>query len=294
VTGRARSLPLRDLLAECRRLRDHLVSTGVATAEGLTPCEPGGRDNPDTGPRGVMIWHGLLHQRIGADRATREFTKATDGRSAADATVMAALAARPEGVTLVTPLTDGRRQVGVHPKSPEALAWIAVQDRWMGELVAKRAIIAESQTAQDRHLTTRIDREILHTLHLFAWAVTHEGPRLPFAWDDEPEIPDAIRDMDPMDIHRIAQAHVRVNGRRLQAVSALITSDSTPGSKPPAWSVFVAASASELGVQPSVMMRDWSLGELLASVRLAGQAKREAHEAAKAKVKRQPVGSGAF
>ena len=75
-----------------------------------------------------------------------------------------------------------------------------------------------------------------------------------------------------------------VNGGRLRALTALMPSATSDGAEPPraSWSVFASALSMELGVPVSTLLRDWTLGEVLAQVHIAGGAKQEAMDRAKA------------
>lgn len=296
--ARARTLSLTILRAECVRLRDHLIRVGASGAEELAASAPGGAENPDTGPRGVMVWHGLLHQAFSRYQS-RAATTPTVGSRDAERAALAALSREPETLTLLVPLTDDdgpRRRVSVHPKAPAALFWLAQQNEWLGELMRHREVIAPSQAAADRDLVARVDREAAYCLAAIAWILAHPTPGLPYEDQDRPPaVPDWCLRLDPADLLQIQRANERVNGQRLALLSHLV-GGTTTGPRTPRWSVFFAGAAAEMGVTSSVLMRDWSLGEILATTLLAAEGKREAHEAAKAASKRTtgPVTAGRF
>lgn len=278
--ARQRTIPLSVIRDECDRLRSHLVAAGGASREELRLVEPGERDNPDSGPDGVLKWYGYLMQRMAVPvSAPAQDTAADD---AANVAGLRALAAQPKQVRLVGDLS---KAVLVHPKGLSALTWCDEADQLMGRLTLFRDRIATSVAEDDRALLERADAELMRLLGLFVWAVTSPGAGLP--WGDAPAIaPDWIADIDPIDVMQIAKAHQEVNGKRLQALSRLLSPPEPGAQRAQLMSVFVAGVAKQQGVRASEMMEDWTLAEVMATYLLAGEGEREAHEAAKKKADR--------
>jgi hypothetical protein len=279
--ARIRSLKVEQIREKCRALVDYLRQAGTS-AEALAVMEPGGPENPDSGPDGYLRWYGLLSQAFARDQSRLDYHKETDGKAEADAAAVAALAARPEIVTLVSP--GERRTLEVHPKGLEALSAIRARDELLHGLTKLRGRIAKSAEASDVLLVEKVDRELADQLRLLVWAVTHEGPKLPYGISDSPDPPEWTGALDPWDILQVVNAHQRVNGKRLQALARL-TAPGEGKDSAPSWSVFAGSVAMELGIQPSVLLRDWSLAEVLTTTRLAAESKRKAHEQAKHKSK---------
>lgn len=271
----ARSVPLKLLRDQCQLLADAVRQAGLATPEQLRAWQPGGGENPATGAEGWLRTFALLH------RAHAKLSHKTSPEAAAadEMAVLGALAGREEVVRLLTPV-EGVEQVAVHPKSFDALLRINAVDHLLEEMVAKRAVLLRSTLPEDQALRARVDDELRHQLcRLVAW-ITHPKPGLP----DDPTPAPWILALDVLDLHRLIRAHQVVNGLRLRALAGLTTPSTEPGgTKRPSFAVFLAAVASEQGIPPHQMLRDWSLAEVLTGARLAGQARKDAHEAAQAR-----------
>lgn len=288
ATGRERSLPLAELRSECRRLREHLLATGAVPAATLAELEPGGGENPDAGKLGVLKWYGLLNQRMALGR--REVVDAERGAATArdEADAIAALVGREELVRLLSPVGEVT-QVGVYPKSLDALLRINAVDALLDEVVTKRATLLRSMDPADRLLLQQVDDEMLYQLQRLVFWITHPEPGLP----PDGVLPGWVQALDILDLHRLIRAHQVVNGLRLRALAGLTTPSDDPSAKRPSFAVFVAGVAAEQGIPPHQMLRHWSLAEVLAAARLAGQARKDAHEAGKAREERKrPVGRG--
>lgn len=281
-----RSIPVKVLRDECQLLSDAVRLAGLASPEWLAALRPGGEDNPDKGPRGWLRFYAQLHRL----HAKQEHAATKDQHAQDDGLAMAALAAREEPVRLLAPPEGAPAVLHVYPKGHDALLRITARDSLLGVLAARRATLQRSLVAEDRALLARLDEETAHQLQTMVWQVIHPGPWLP-----DGERPAWLSGLDALDLHRIVRAHQVVNGYRLRALQSLTSpSDGPKGSKRPSFAVYIAAVASEQGIPPHQMLRDWSLAEVLMAGQLSAQAKRDAVDTARAERQRAPASRSGF
>lgn len=276
-----RTVPLKALRDRCTSLRDHLVASGACSAERVRALEPGESENPQTGPSGIVRWLELLNQAMATDQA-RSAPSDAEAREQADAEALAALAASPEVVELVTPIGE-RRTLTIYPKSAMTLGMLASIDHLVAKLSQRRAALEASHDPEALKWVPKVDAELVRQLQGAVYVVTHEGPGWPGSVGDPLVAPDWVQSIDAVDVLRVCNAHLRVNGKRLSALQALC-GPSTPGKKSPGWGVFAAGMATELGVPPRTLLHDWSLAELLSTARLSSEGRRVAQESAKKSV----------
>lgn len=211
----------------------------------------------------------------------REEWKETDS-AGADGRILAALNAEP--IKLTIGWGEEARDVGVYPKSLEALLQLHARDEAIKFLTARYEVLAGSGSAgpERLELLERAGAEIAYQTQLCCWTLCHPEPGLPFgAGEDRPTIPDVWRAIDPWDVLRINQGHLEVNAGRLQALEQLV--EKPKAGKPtsrPSWSVFVGTLAMKWKEDPKKLMRDVPLGSLLATVQLATPAIEEEAAAA--------------
>jgi hypothetical protein len=271
---------------ECGLLSDAVRLAGLASPEVLAANRPGGESNPDKGPRGWLRFYAVLHRL----HAKQEHTASSDQHAQDDGMAMAALASREEAVRLMAPPPGAPEVLYVYPKSHDALLRITSRDSLLGLLADRRTRLHRSLVPADRELLVRLDAETAHQLQTLIWQVTHPGPWLP-----DGERPEWLSGLDVLDLHRLIRAHQIVNGYRLKALQSLTSpSEGGKSAKRPAFSVYISAIAAEQGIPPHQMLRDWSLSEVLMAGQLSAQAKRDAHDAAKADRQRAPAGRSGF
>src|SRR5690606_10355215 len=137
------------------------------------------------GPRGVLVWFGLLNQAF----VRHQPEKASATREDADAMALAALAGRPEVVALVSPVGEFR-SVTVHPKGMEALSFLRARSELVDRLRGALGDTVASRSAESFGLLERLEAELVAQQRVLVWCVTHEGPGLPCPmgqWVDAPE-----------------------------------------------------------------------------------------------------------
>ncbi len=272
-----RTIPLATIRAECHRLVGQLVKGGGATQESLAHLEPGGRDNPD--PEGYLRWYALLNQEWRADQDRQDAVRGEDGQEDAEQLALAMLARLPVPVQLSAPV-NGLHVVEVHPKGLTALMALRTHDEWLERLAQTRNWLADSTDPKTMARLGDIDAEMTRQVRLLVEAVCHPGPRLP--WDVVPDAPaEWTADLSSVDVLRIRSAHLELNLLRFDALKKLAPTEA--GNKPAQWSTIVSSASVNMGIAPSVLMGDWTVGELLTAFRLSGEAQRKAQEKARAR-----------
>jgi hypothetical protein len=263
-------------LTERALLREKIVIPDVIDAQ-----RPGGADNPDMSPSGWYRFSRWLERTHALGTRSGRAAGSGEARPDVEAAMSAALAEAPESVQC----SDGETRY-VYPKALWSLQWLA--------LLNEQATIMLGCTLEARRLEVIEDLSVLHLaplvravpLLLYAWILTHKGPGLPFD-DDAPltDPPEWTKTLDADDFYKIAQAHRRVNGIRLNLISTFLERDGSAGSGGPAFSVsgFVGAIAGEM--EPNAgrdMMRKVSLGQIFATRVASAAASRESMRRAKA------------
>lgn len=266
------------LKERCGALEGHVKHRKLASGDELASYRPGGPLNrypPSlsgaTG-RAASLWNWVWYHAQLVRFCGREDTTTGEVQDA-DAIIMDALRGAPEVVEVPSPLPEAPPQVfAVYPKSMDALIVCHTRDRLLLWLATRIKVLRSHETPETLSIIERGLLEISYQHGLMCWIVTHRDAGLPFTLDDvRPELPPEIAAMDTFTKLRISRAHMKVNGERLAALEALVseqvTSSGAP-SKRPSWSVFIGTLSQKMGVQPQVLMRDYSLGEMLAAVKL--------------------------
>lgn len=283
-----RAISSAELRAECTTLELAVCSARFATKESLAPHRPGGAENPGTDARAWLAYYRHLH-RLHARRGAGGGATTPEQ---AEAVVLDALRAAPLRVEFSRTHADGTPEVVfVHPKSAHCLLELNARDRLMGWLAARVDHLHASDDPAHLPLLLRAHDEQLYQLQVFCSVVCHEGPGSPFPDGAERPEPAAwTRDLEPVDLLRIVQAHLAVNSARLAALSALVSAQAEPGSTTGrhSWAVFFAAMADEQHTSVESLMRDRSVAAVLASAYTAGAHKREVAEEAKRRAEQQP------
>lgn len=276
----------RDVLeARAKLLEQAVIASGKVSPADIDAVRPGGAGNADTSAHGWLHFLCTLHrmhERTGVAVAANAARWDPDVIEA----TRAALAAEPIHLTLA----DGT-PVAVHPKSEHALHRLVLIDVALNWTVVRRVAIEtlppEQVTPQSLtalrtaiDLQTQLERE-------FVTVVCCPGADVPAsasgdsAWD----IPLApwSATLDPLDIMAIRKAHLEVNYARIQMIADRTRSYADgEGSNTPV-AAFLGIMASELGVQPMVLARRWSLGEVFAQALLRWEAMKKAEQDAKDK-----------
>ena len=253
-----------------------VLRSGALSPEDQKVNKPGGPANKAVGATGWLRYLIVL-QRAHAVQVAQRGGSAPVQNAEAEQNVLDALRAAPE----VVELSDGG-SMAVYPKSYHAMLELHKLDLKLGFLnaivqAARDALPTQQADALD--VLTRGIEAVSYHLGLLAWASTTEGPGLPWSESDaNPVLPDPIKALTSIDLYLLANAYQRVNNARLAAVEGLLTAKPKTEGKPvrPSWAVFFSTAAKELGVRPETLLREWSLGAVMSSMRLA----RDAEEAA--------------
>jgi hypothetical protein len=262
--------------ARCVDLKATLVAESIASDVEVAAYWPGGKENPETDAHGRWIYCyanyiGFLH-RLAPELNER-------AQVAGEAALLEALRGAPVAVELVGRDPDGApRVVQVYPKSYEALEFLDALDGAIGRLAAAEELVRHLHPGEALPLLDRVAEARCLLQRQCVWAVTTEGPRLPFAvFGAPPDPPDWTRDLDVVDILRIQQVFKSVHRDRLAVLSALIGRGGR--GKRASWPTLAATAAGKLGVSSQTLLRDWSLEGWIAQLQLAADAEREAQEA---------------
>lgn len=277
----AERFSIKGLQEKCTILEAHVRRQKFDVGEdpSLEDYRPGGRENPARGTGAWVFFYAQLVRLCGK----AEYVGGGDVEEA-DATVLDALRNEPIAVELVSRKTaDESVQLVVYPKSIGALMVCHTIDWQLGWLGTKVQALKASDDPKHFDLLTRALTEISKLYGLLAWIVSHPHPGLPYKHGQVPDVPTKFLELDTLDFPRIAQAFGVVNAQRLQALDALLASQTgghDAAQERPSWSVFVGSLAIRMNQKGSYVMWDLSLGELLAAIRTHGHAEAVAHEAA--------------
>lgn len=274
-----------DLREKCRILASVVDTAGVATEDELRAVRPGSPENPDRGVWGWVHYHANLvafNARLASRQASGE------GGEDPEQLILKALRRQPE---TLEPVAAGREGVPerlvVCPKGFDALFWFHEKDLVLARLADAHGRLQRSQGADALELSERVAAELAYQTGLLVWAACADGPWLPFDPYREPHpvLESWLAALDPRDVVGVVRLFQEVNGGRLRLLSALMP-DATPedGEQPlrASWSVFASALSMELSVPVSTLLRDWTLGEVLAQVHISAGAKQAAMDRAKA------------
>ena len=283
---KARKFRFADLREKCRILASVVDTAGVATEAEVRTVRPGSPENPDRGVWGWLHYHANL-VAFNARTASARGLGESEGLEDPEQLILKALRRQPE---TLEPVAAGRHGVPdrlvVCPKGLDALFWFHEKDRIIARLSDTHAQLEARRGEVDPELAERAATELTYQTLLLVWAACTDGPWLPFDpyHDRHPELPAWLYALDMRDAVAVVRLFQEVNGGRLRALSALMPSAAPDGSSPPraSWSVFGSALSMEIGVPVSTLLRDWTLGEVLAQVHISAGAKQEAMDRAKA------------
>lgn len=278
---KGRKFRLADLREKCKILASVVDTSGVATEAEVRAVRPGSPENPDRGVWGWVHYHANL---VAFNARTGSRAASVDADP--EQVILKALRREPE---TMEPVNAGRHgvpeQLAIAPKGLDALFWFHAKDLLLGWLTESLERVRARTDAIDPELGERFATELSYQNLLLAWAACAEGPWLPFDpyRTPRPELPTWVSALDPRDIVGIVRRFQEVNGGRLRALSALMTAGDQGKDNAPraSWSVFGASVAMELGVPVSTLLRDWTLGEVLAQVHLSADAKQSAMDRAR-------------
>jgi hypothetical protein len=261
---------LMDLERRCRVIEGSVRQRRLARADELAAVCPGGPENPERGFPGALRWYGHLCGFL-----EREDSSAPQ-RRAADAALMAALAELPKDLPLtVTQGPDGTPlTLRVYPKGLLTLLDCEVRNLVLRALTmrveALRATPPEVFGPDHAVHLDKASRELGRQLCMFAWIATSPGPGFPYPEDADPEPnpPEHIAALDPWDLYQICQAWREVNVGRLQMADTLAKAPAAGTEGGMSWSILYSTVGEAHHKDPKRLLRDRSLANVLASVRL--------------------------
>lgn len=273
MASAARGIRLSDLKARCRALGRDLVGQQIATADEVTAQMPGGQENPLAGLAGWIECYAQLTRFAGRLEATG--SKNDDAQL--EAVVRAASTRAP------VPLALSCGDHAVYPKSAHALAFLdaldAVQRPLMRVLVAR----AQDDALESTELDVLLPMARSLAQRTWAWVLLSSGVGLPF--DDAAPIdpPAWTMELTPEDLLAIYTAHRRLHADAVAIMSAAIPREGGVAQSRLSLSGFLTGYASEHGLPPSQLMRQWSLPEAVAAALASAEAHRVADANAKAR-----------
>jgi hypothetical protein len=216
----------------------------------------------------------------------------------AERITLEALRAAPERVERSQVVGEPEREALLcYPKSFDTLLHCHARDVLLGWLAVRTDYLLSSQGA-DVELAERAVAELSYQHRCLVWIVTSPGPGMPFDPDrtPRPELPAWTQELDTFELFRVIDAYSTANLLRLQALRSLLAgAEEGKGSgRRASWSIFFGSLAESTGQTPAALMRDASLAEVLARVRITAAAHHEAAETARreAAERRAAAGSG--
>lgn len=268
------------LRQRCSDLRATLLQARLATEPELDAYAPGGRENREPGIGGWIYCYASYVGMARREETPEERTRRED----AEAAVLAALRDEPEPVELVQCEQGGApRTLHVYPKSFHALCHLTARDRELLKLSVAAHVLSDSGLEENAQWGRELFAEISYQNQVMVWAVTAEGPGLPFPdTEPRPDPPAWTAALDPGDVIRVLRAHQLVNGKRIGLIGDLLSRGQDGGRRRgPGWATLAASAASELGVPSRTLLRDHALAGWLAQLSLAAEAKAAALEEAR-------------
>lgn len=279
-----RSISVAELKAECVTLERDVLRRQLASEAELEPHRPGKEKNTARDARGWLNYFRALSRM----HARGENASSDEARLRADAQVLAALRDEPIRVDLLQPVTllpiaDEEPEppidhLYVYQKSLDALLNAHGLDRQLAWLLMQKERIEEAGARgmpRSSELHDKIIAATSYTYGLLAWIMTSPGPEMPYEpgmGKADPELPDHIKLLHPVDVAQIANAAMKHHAR-LAALQVLLDQRTrAEGGKRPSWSQFIGSMAVELDTDSVQIMKHRSLGSLLAAVQLSNDA----------------------
>lgn len=260
-----------------------MLRRGLGTEAELATVRPGKENSTVRDARAWLRYYAVLNRH----HARGEGGHGDEARARADAQILAALGDEAIRVDLLQPvqllpITEIEEpeiwtHVYVYQKSLDALLHAHGLDRQLAWLILQKERVEDAGArgmpgASELH--DKVIEAISYTYGLLAWILTSPGPAMPYqvGGKTDPEVPDLIRQMHPIDIAQIANAGMKHHAR-LAAMQVLLDRKSrNEGGKRPSWSQFVGSLAVEMDTDSVQIMKYRSLGSLLAAVQLNADA----------------------
>jgi hypothetical protein len=290
-------LSRRDLEERCTVMEGTVRRRALATAEELAAVCPGGSENPGAGLYQTVRHFGHLCAFLERDE------RSDPQQRAADAALSAALLELPKALDIVTTNADGSTTPWkVYPKSFRVLLDCDVRERIVQALTLRLdtllALPADRVTPQVAQDLDALSRELARQMGMLAWIATTPGPGFPYleGADPEPDPPQAVADLDSWDLWQVTQAWHKVNAERLEMTEVLLAPqrpNAKDGHQRPSWAVLFSTVGTDLDIDPARLMRDRSLVNVLATVRLGQPPAPDPKEQRPARAERQAAEAGA-
>jgi hypothetical protein len=273
------AITLQELRNSASLLEREAVATARATEEQCDARRPGSAKYPDETPQAWFAYACWL-SGLGAERAA---IAAAGGRSL-ERVLHDALADTPAPVTLAS-----GKEIAIYAKSLNTLCILEGLDadlqQVLNECETLRADLAADDVDRGVAASTLFIGALLkgRALRFYVWILAHEGPGLPFSeTDSEPAPPAWTAEITGTDLEAIVRAHLQVNRRDLDFLTQAFPTETRGTSSRLPLSGFLGGYANEIGEQPSVLMRRWSLRSLFAGGIVRATSLKEAHAAAEA------------
>lgn len=266
----------KDLKTRCKSLRDQLIGQQLATAEEVAAVWPGGALNHGQGFTGWIETYAQLTRFAGRLEVSVETHSAAQSQQL-EAVVRAASSRAPKPLAL----TVG--DYAVHPKSAHTLAFLDSLEAVQRPLVRLMIDRAQDETLEPSELEALLPMTRSLAQRTWAWVLLTPGVGLPF--DDFAPIDPPVwtKELTPEDLLAIYFAHRELHAEAVAIMSAAIPRDGGPAQSRLSLSGFLTGYASEHGLPPSQLMRQWSLPESVAAALASAESHRVAEENAKAK-----------
>ena len=240
---------------------------------------PGAVGHEEDSASAWLNYFGWLRERAGGGSA--------EGATSPAARPLAQILHEALADTPVAVQLRSGHMVHVYAKSLDTLIWLEALDADLATARAQLAGTLVDEALEDGAASSPVHARLLErlltglALRLFVWALTTEGPGLPFSERDEnPEPPDWTRALHVEDIEALYRAHLQVNREDLDFIAAAFPADARPGGTRLPLSGFVGAMAHEWGLPARQIMQQWTMRMLYASAIAAAQSSREATAAA--------------
>ncbi|HEY4100092.1 MAG TPA: hypothetical protein VGM20_04350 [Gemmatimonadales bacterium] len=271
-----RNISQQRLKAECELFERSLRSKGSLPPE-VASFAPGGANNPERGASGWFVYLRRLIAVHAVGSVGGSGGSAVDPqKTAADAAAIETLSEAP--LVRLSRVQDGSGQpkyLTVYRKSFVTLAHLHGRDLAIARLQPTVQTLFERPDFAPKVMRRIIDA-IAEQHVICAWIATFPGVGMPFEPEQPPpEIPEAIKALQPLELHQILAMNLEVNYKGIMLARPLITPDPNPSGEQLYWSPFFAKAAELLGQTSRVLMRDWALESVLLRMQLYASDQRD-------------------
>lgn len=263
------------LVSTCSRLRNHVLSRGLAGEDELLEHWPGTcrcslkRDATcgSCTSRSKHDWY-MVHSQLLRMMGRGEYL--SGDTEEADEQLLKQINQEPKTLTLI----DGDT-LTVYPKGLRALLFVRDRD-WLCSWLATNAelireAVTENRQTIDKPISTldMIEQEIADQMATILAVATTPGPDFDRRAVETPS--EKLKTLAPLDLHRLNRAFFKVNVPHLHLIE-FVAGPQKPaeeGGGRMSWSVFYSRAGKAKGVDAQSLMRNQSLASLLIELRLA-------------------------